>query len=191
MGNAALSTSRSSVDGFCRPSERRQRVGVQYWRVFHVRRQHALVVARGEIRMRHARSDVRVEAARMLERGDRRVEQATVAACLNEPCEELGVARAVVGATNQAQHRCFGLPELDFEVGVEVVRDRQVRIQLEGSCERRLRLLVVILRGFARVHPENAMDPTKTGPRRREVRILRKARAVQDRARSSSRPVSC
>ena len=82
----------------------------------------------------------------MFEGCDRRFQQAAVPTRLDEPCEQLGVARVIVGATKQPQHRCFGLPELDFNISIEVVRDSQIRVQLQGSRERRLRLFVVIVR---------------------------------------------
>jgi hypothetical protein len=106
-------------------------------------------------------------------------EQYTVAAGLHQAGKELGVTRVVVRAADEAQHRRFSLSELDLEIGIEVVRNRQVRVQRERSRERGLRLFVIIICRLAGVHRQDAIETPKSRPCRRVIRIFGQTRQVQ------------
>ena len=80
-----------------------------------------------------------IEPARLGVRGDRLLEEPAVAAGVDEAGEQLGVVAVAVGLAQQPHaSRACAWPDVGLEVGVELVRERQARVELERAAERLL-----------------------------------------------------
>ena len=101
-------------------------------------------VPRHQQRLLEARGDVRVEPACLGVRGNRLVVQTAVAAGVHQPGEQLRIVAVTVGLAEQADERSLCLTDVGLEVRVELVRDRQVRIELEGAAQGLLGTLLAI-----------------------------------------------
>ena len=97
--------------------------------------QQPIDVAGHQQRLLEARRDVRIEPAGLGVRGDRLVEEPAVAAGVDESGEQLGIVAVAVGFAEQAHERSLRLADVRLEVGVELVRDRQARVELERAAE--------------------------------------------------------
>ena len=98
----------------------------------------ALVIALEEPCVRDAGPDLRVQLDRARVRGDGRLEQAAVATGGHQPGEQLRIGG--LRAIDQPHHRVVRAPEIDLELREQLVREAQVRIELERSPEGRLGL---------------------------------------------------
>ena len=87
-----------------------------------------------------AGADLRIEPAGLCRGREGGLQQPAVAQRMREAGEQLGIRGAFARATQQADHRLLGAPEIDFEVRVDVLRSGEVRIELERTLERDLRL---------------------------------------------------
>ena len=94
---------------------------------------------------------------------------------MHQPGVQFGIGSPPAGAPHQPQHGILGAPEIGFERGVQVMRDRQIRIQFERLPERKLGTLQIVPDLFERPRLEFCRQPVaapKARPRRRESRIL-------------------
>ena len=66
------------------------------------------------------------------------VVESAVATGVHEPREQLRIVAVTVGLAQQAHDRSLRLADIRLEVCVELVRDRQARVELEGAAERLL-----------------------------------------------------
>ena len=98
-------------------------------------REQPLDVARHQHRLLDARGDVRVEPPRLLVGGDRLLEEPAVAAGVDEPGEELGVVAVALRLAQQPHERRPRLAGLRLEVRVELVRQREPRVELERAAQ--------------------------------------------------------
>jgi hypothetical protein len=77
----------------------------------------------------HARANLRLESDGALVRGDRCVEQPAVSAGAHQAGQQLGIGG--VHALDQSDHRIVRASEIDLELREQLVRDGQIRIELE------------------------------------------------------------
>ena len=82
-------------------------------------------------RLLDAGGDVRIEAPRFGVGGDRLLEQARIAARVHEAREELGVVAVARGLVQQPDDGVARPAGVGLEVRVELVRDREPRIQAQ------------------------------------------------------------
>ena len=87
---------------------------------------------------------VRIEPARLGVRGERLVVQPAVAAGVNEARKQLGIVAVPAGFAQQAHERTLGLADVGLEVRVELVRDRQARVQLQRTAQGLFRALLAV-----------------------------------------------
>ena len=106
------------------------------------------------------------------------IEEPAVAAGVHEPGEELGIVAVAGGLPQQPDDRSFRLADVCFEIGVELVRDREVRIEIEGAAKRLLGAGLAVGRALD-VFPDDAMAPSDLGPGGRKTRIQVEALLVQ------------
>ena len=135
-------------------------------------------VADHQQRLLDAGRDVRIEAAGLGVRGDRLLEQAAVAARVDQAGEQLGIVAVPARFAEQAAQRRRRLADVRLEVGVELVRDRQARVDGQGAAQRVLGPRVAARIGID-VLADDAMAAAEPGPRRREARIELEALLVE------------
>ena len=92
-------------------------------------------VAVHQQRLLDAGRHVGIEPPRFGVRGDRLLEQAAVAAGVDESREELGIVAVARGLVQQPDDRSRGLTGVGLEIRVELVRERQPRIESERAEE--------------------------------------------------------
>ena len=73
-------------------------------------------------------------------RVDGLLEQAAVAARVDEPGEQFRVVAVLSRLPQEADHRARRSAHVGFEVRVVLVRDREARVERDGAIERLLRL---------------------------------------------------
>ena len=81
---------------------------------------------------------VGIEPARFGVRRDRLIEEAAVAAGVHQPGEELRIVAVPVRFAEQPDERVLRLADVGLEIRVELVRDRQARVERERAAERLL-----------------------------------------------------
>ncbi len=122
--------------------------------------------------------DVGIEPPCFHVRSDGLLVQAAVAARMYESGEEFGIVAVALGFAEQAHQCARRLADVGFEVGVELVRDREPRAQRERATKRFLGSCLAVGRRLD-VLANQAMAPAKVGPCRRETGIQFDARAIQ------------
>ena len=125
-----------------------------------------------------ARRDVRIEPACLGVRGDRLFVQAAIAAGVDEPGEQLRIVAVTVGLAQQAHDGCLRLADVRLQVRVELVRDRQPRVEREGAAEGVLGAQLAVGRGVD-VLADDAVAATEVRPRGSEPRIELEAPLIQ------------
>ena len=108
-------------------------------RVAPIGRHRPLPLAPQHEGLRDAGDHAGVEAPGALVRGHRRVEQTAIAAGLHQAGEELGLGCACERTRSSSLTMASrALSRVDFEVRVQVVRQRQIGIDFESALERML-----------------------------------------------------
>lgn len=94
--------------------------------------------------------------------------------------QQLGISAMPLDAGEQSEHRLLGAPQIQLEIRVVVVSQRQVGIQVQRPSEGVLRLRVVVrrLRTVAPV-PEAPIHAAQSGPRGRVGGILLQTLQIQ------------
>ena len=92
-----------------------------------------LDVAGHQERLFEAGLDVRIEPARFGVRRQRFLVETGIPARVHQAREQLRVVAVTRRGVEQADDRALGLADVGFEIGVELVRDRQLRVQLERA----------------------------------------------------------
>ena len=148
--------------------------------VLHVVKRRLLVVAHGPVGVLDAGLDGGIDPPRSPIRRQRGLKQAAKAARHHETGEEMRI-RCASPHPLQQPHHGLGCPALllDLEIGIEVVCDREVGVDLQRPAKRLLRerhALDLPLRAVLREHP---IDPAQSSPRRRVVRVLLEALPIE------------
>src|SRR5687767_9000628 len=94
----------------------------------------------------HAGAYARVQVACPSIGGERGFEESAETTGENETDEKLWFGRSPFCSLEQANHRLACSPQLlDFERCVEIVCDREIRIDLKGTAKRLLRVVEVFV----------------------------------------------
>ena len=119
-----------------------------------------------------------IEPARLGMRGDRLFVESAVAAGVDEPREQLRIVAVTTGLAQQAHERPLRLADVRLEVCVELVRDREARIELERAAEGVFGARLAIWCAFD-VLADHAVAATEVSPRGSEARIQLQAALIQ------------
>ena len=118
------------------------------------------------------------------------VEQPAVAAGVDEAREDLGVVRILAREAQQARHRVARAAHLRLVVRVELVRHRQLRVELERPAEALLGLRQVARDVLDVVLGDQPVAAAELGPRRRERGVGVHALPVEIARHGCVRPVA-
>ena len=118
-----------------------------------------------EQRLLDARRHVGIEPPRLGVRGNRLLEETAVAARVDETCEEFRIVAMPVGLVQQTNESTLRLTDVGLEIRVELVRDRQMRIELERPAECVLGPRLALGRR-SHVLADHAMTAPEVRPRR-------------------------
>ena len=102
----------------------------------------AFEVAAHEERMGDARANRRIQPRRPPVRGHRRVEKADVSTGVHQPRVQFRIAAAASNAAEQPHHGLERSARFNFEVGIEMMRQRQIRVDAECPLHRFFRLVM-------------------------------------------------
>jgi len=92
----------------------------------------------------------------------------------------VGASLSIVTPKAQTtRHRIAGTPQVDFQLCVKLMRDREIGVQVERLPERRFRLLQPLSGSRGEVLGHDVVDSPKAGPRRRIARIGLHASQIQ------------
>ena len=134
--------------------------------------------------MRDRRPDVWIKPTRSPIGRHGCVDQPRVPTGLHEPGKQVWVASALLEPVDESQKSLRGVTKLHLVVLVEIVRNRQVWIELESPLERLMRSLEVFFRVLAGVQAHHPVDPAQPGPRGGESRIFLEALQIQVTSRA-------
>ena len=148
-------------------------------------REQPIDVAGHQQRLLEAGRDVRIEPARLGVRGDRLLEQPAVAARVDEPGEQLRIVAVTPRLAQQPHERALGLADVGLQVRVELVGDRQPRVERERAAEGLLGARLAVGRAVD-VLADHAVAAAEPRPGGREPRIELEAAADTGRARAGS-----
>src|SRR5687767_1793303 len=103
-------------------------------------------------------------------RGDRLIVETAVPAGVNQAGKELGVVAMAGGLAEEARQGVLRAAGVGLERGVELVRDRQPRIERNRALERVFRQRLAVGQVLDEL-ADHAVTTAKVGPGRCETRI--------------------
>ena len=107
---------------------------------------------------------------------DGRLREPAEPARQDEPCVQIGVGGPGLRPLEEPHHRLRRARQLlDLEVGVEIVGDGEVRVDLERLAECLLGEAAVLIDVSVPVLGHHAVDPSEPRPRGREARVFLEA----------------
>ena len=95
-----------------------------------------LVLAKHEVRVHHARGNQGVQTAGFLMGHERRLQQPAIAAHMRKPGKEFRIAPSLTGPVEEPLHCIQRAALVHLNVRIEIVSQRQIRIQAERRLKR-------------------------------------------------------
>src|SRR5258708_1671811 len=123
---------------------------------------------------------------RLCVRSERSLEQSAVATRAYQSRKQLRVGASC--PAHEAHHRVVRAPQIDLELGVQLMRACQVRIELERSTKRGFRAAQLLMPPRLEVLRHHVTNSPEPRPRRRVPRIILDAPLVQV---ASDTPLLC
>ncbi len=128
--------------------------------------------------MGHGGVNVRIEPPGLAIRLKRRLEQTAVAARMGEARKQLRIGLRTAQPLEQALHRIHSVALVHLDIGVQIVRQRKIGIELQRPLDRAAPLRQFLRRSFGKLAHQPARPP-QTSPRGRVSGIQRDALLIQ------------